>query len=207
MTLKKSLENRIRGWFPHESTLISARLMVNHEYKQPPPKIQIDYRESATSAVKTTVFSGIILYGLVISLLFFTLQSYNGLILASWIIIGSAVGIISGKAYTQNQLLRISREYQIKLNSKDFILSIVPLFAILLPGFFVDLFLLKELLQSAEFGLILGVFAFSISLQITRCALFRAYEKRENMRLMQSYNGWGIAIIPKPPNSNYSGSG
>ena len=135
MNVKNTLKDRIRGWFPHEPTLISTRLMVNHEYKQQPPKIQLDYRESATGAAKTTALSWIILYGFIISVLFFTLQSYNGLKLASWIIIGSAVGIISGKAYVQNQLLRISRDYRIKLNLKDFILSIAS-FASNSPAWF-----------------------------------------------------------------------
>jgi hypothetical protein len=53
MTVKKSLENRIRGWFPQEPYLLSTQVKVNCEVnieiKNPPPKISQDYTNSAIS--------------------------------------------------------------------------------------------------------------------------------------------------------------
>jgi hypothetical protein len=64
MKVKKSLENRIRGWFPQEPNMIAKSLQVNNEYKQQPQIISSEYKTSATKAAGKTALLWIILgYG------------------------------------------------------------------------------------------------------------------------------------------------
>jgi hypothetical protein len=63
MTAKKSLENRIRGWFPQEPTMFRTRLKVDYENKRQPPIIPPGYTLSSTRVAAIVAIFYIIIYG------------------------------------------------------------------------------------------------------------------------------------------------
>jgi hypothetical protein len=206
MTIKKTLHNRIRGWFPHEPYLLSTQVKVdcevNNEIKHPPPMIPQDYTVSATKTARNVAVLWIFLYGF-FSLIWLSTEPVNITLLVAWIIVGAAVGIISGKKYTQNQLRRLSKEVQIYPNKKDMIFVIVPLLLVLPFGFLVSWFLFDALIRPSRlFGVLVSVYAYSASQQVARYAIFRGFERKQDMRIMTGWLGGGIAVIPKPPNNN-----
>jgi len=111
------------------------------------------------------------------------------------IIVGFTTGVISQTTITRNQLKRLSREYKFGQNKKEIILLVVPgtIFLVLVLFFF--------WLQIPPLFSIASVFAWISRMWIIRFALFYAYEKKENMRLVQSWWGTEIYVIPKAPNS------
>lgn len=211
MNTKNTLKNRIRGWFPKEPYLLSTRVKVDYDLdikiKQPPLMISQDYTVSATKTARNVAILWIFIYG-VSSLIWLNVEPVNITLLVAWIIVGVAVGIISGKKFTQNQLGRLLKEVQIYPNKKDVIFAIVPLLLVLPFGFLVSWFLFDALTrQSSLFGVLVSVYVFSVSHQVTRYAIFRGFERKQDMRLMTSWIGGGIAVIPKPPNNNYPAGG
>lgn len=195
MNVKKSLGSRIRGWFPKEPTVISTRLKVNHENKQPPLIIPSDYKLSATKIAGAFAIFWLIFYGFIFFTSFSpTRNPISSFQIVAWIIAGLAVGLISNAIVTKNQLTRISKDYQFTPNGKDVVLVIVPIILLSIFSGFVSLFLYSSL----QVWLI-SIYAWGISFEITRIVLFAAFEKKENMRLMQSWWGANIILVPKAP--------
>ena len=206
MDIKKTLESRIRGWFPKDPSLLSTQVKadcgLDKEIRLPPLMISQDYTISATNTARNIAILWIFMYGFS-SLLWFNIEPVNITLLVVWIIVGVAVGIFSGKKYTQNQLRRLSKEVQIYPNKKDMIFAVVPLLLVLPFGFLVSWFLFDALVrQSSLLGVVVSVYVFSVSQQVTRFAIFRGFERKQDMRIMTSWFGGGIAVIPKPPNNN-----
>ncbi len=208
MTLKKRLEHRIRGWFPKEPYIISARLNVEHEDKKPPQVIPPEYKVSATKVTGAFAIFWTIFYGY----LFFTILDLKRYPVSSfqivpWIIAGTVVGVIIGSMFTKNQLGRLSREYQFSINGKDMVLLIVPLVLFFVFGFSVGLsYSFTSMSITVMHGFLISFLSLGISLQIIRYVLFVAFEKKENMRIVQSWFGYGFLLIPKAPNSNVNHS-
>ena len=67
--------------------------------------------------------------------------------------------------------------------------------------FFVFYFFAVFFIQGVASGMgpLISVYGWSISLQIPRPILFFAFEKKEDMRIMQSWWGMGFVLMPKPP--------
>lgn len=207
MNVKKSLENRIRGWLPKEPYLISTRVKVDCETKQQPPIIPSGYNLSATKVAGAFAIFWIILYGFT-SFTFLNLERYSisAFQIVAWIIAGLTVGAISGAIFTQNQLSRLSKDYQISTNGKDMVLLIVPTVLFFIFGFFVSWSIYGAMRLPIFQGFLISVYAWGISIEIIRYVLFFAFEKRENMRIMQSWFGFLFVLIPKAPNSNVNRS-
>ena len=198
MNVKNTLKDRIRGWFPHEPTLISTRLMVNHEYKQPPLIIPSEYNVSSTKITGGFAVFWTIFFGLNFLTSFnFGIHSIPLFQIISWILAGLTVGIISTTILTKNQLSRLSKDYQFTPNKKEFVLLIVPIVLFFIFGGFVNWFLYSSLHLW-----LLSLLSWGVCTLITRTILFAAFEKKENMRLMQSWTGTDIFLVPKAPNSN-----
>jgi hypothetical protein len=119
--------------------------------------------------------------------------------LVAWIIAGISVGAASCLMYTKNQLGRFSKEYHISLNGKDMLLLLVPSVSFFIFGFFVSLTIGGIAHIGVLQGFAISVYAWGISGQLTRCILLGAFEKKENMRLMQSWWGAEVFLIPKAP--------
>lgn len=203
MTTKKTLENRIRGWFPQEQTMINTRLKVNHEYKQPPLVIPSEYKVSATKLLGGLTIFFIIFYGYMFFFAFnnfaanFDRHPVSAFQIVVWIIVGLAVGVISDAIVTKNQLSRLSKDYQFYTNGKDWVLLIVPMILFFIFGGYVSLFLYSSLQV-----LLISVYCWGVSYQLTRVLLFAAFERKENMRIMQAWWGTNIFLVPKAPNNN-----
>jgi len=93
--------------------------------------------------------------GLFLWSLFLSNERDNIALLVTWLIVGVAVGIISGKTYTQNQLSRLLKEVEIYPNSKDKIFAIVP-FLIILPCVFLASWVLFDSLILSSFTGVIG---------------------------------------------------
>ena len=117
----------------------------------------------------------------------------------AWIIAGSTIGVISSALYTKRQFIRLLEDYQYSINGKDLALRMVPIILFVIFGFSVNL-------PAALQGLLFSVYAWGVSDGVVSVALFAIFEKREKMRIMQSWFGGGLVLIPKPPTSNVNRS-
>jgi hypothetical protein len=200
MKVKRSLENRLRGWFPQEPYFFSRNCRVETSTKNPPLMIRPEYTNSATKFAGETAILSTIFSGLLLSSLNFVWQPFPVYHLVAWMIAGAIIGMVSCTVYTKRELCRLSRNYQIEFNWRE-----NSLFA-LLPFF---VFAVASLLATSHVGLSLGValfswYALAVSYGSVRYGLLRYYEKTENMRIITSWSGLGYAVIPKPPNQRMS---
>jgi|WetSurMetagenome_2_1015567.scaffolds.fasta_scaffold47727_3 hypothetical protein len=207
MTVKKTLQNRIRGWFPQEPCIVNTRLKVNHENKQPPLIIPSEYKVSATKyagvfAIFWITFSVFMFFN------FVNLERYpiSAFQFVAWIIAGLTVGAITVAMFTKNQLSRLLKDYQFTTNGKDLVLLIVPTVLFFIFGFFVNWSIYGAMRVPILQGFWISAIAWGISIEITRVILFGVFEKKENMRLMQSWWGPGIILVPKAPINNVNRS-
>jgi hypothetical protein len=199
MTIKKGLENRIRGWLPHEPTMISTtRLKVNHEYEQPPPIIPPEYKASVTKRCGVYAIFITFVCGFVI---FTSLDQERNPISAFqimvWIIIGLAFGVISSLIETKYELSRVSKTCKFTTDRKDYVLIYVPIIL-----FFIFCYIVSGFLYSPSLLWLISAYVWGISQFVTRIVLFVSYERKENMRLMQSWWGSTVFLVPKPPTIN-----
>ncbi len=210
MTVKKTLQNRIRGWFPQEPYRISTRIKVDYENIHQPPIIMPNYKVSATKAAGLLAIFWIIIYGILDGFVFsssYNLEKYPISVFQflPWIVASIAVGVITSTIVTKNQLRRLSRDCHFYANGKDMVLLIIPIVIFLIFGFLVSLTISTASLNGVAFPgflFLFSVYAWGVSLVAMRPVLFFAFERKENMRLMQSWWGMGIFLIPKPPESN-----
>jgi hypothetical protein len=182
MTFKENLQNRVRGWFPQEPYRISNKIKVHacSEHKQPPLAIPLGYDLSATKWAGCYAVFWISLTSL--NMLF---SSEGHLILnifdLFWLIGGFVIGVILGLVIPRNQLNRLSIEYKINPNRKEIIFLIGSLSIFLAVRFlFFFWFPISFMLIFAS------LLALGCPILLFRYVLFYAYEKKENMRLVQS---------------------
>ena len=204
MTVKKTLQNRIRGWFPQEPYRISTRIKVDYENIHQPPTIMPNYNVSATKAAGVGAILWTIVYGFLFStILQFERYPVTAFQIVAWIAVGSAIGIISAMMGTKNQLSRLLKDFKFYPNGKDIALQIVPMVVYVISGSFTIFFILgSNIYAPPSQGFAFSVYALSVFIFVTRPFLFFAFERRENMRLMQSWVGGEIILIPKAPKSN-----
>ena len=203
MNVKKNLQNRIRGWFPQEPYTVSTRLNADYENKQPLLIIPSEYTVSATKFAGIFAILWIILYGF-ISFTLLNLERYliPAFQIVAWIIAGLTVGVISTTMSTKNQLSRLSKDYQFFPKGKDMGLLIVPTVLFFIFGVFVSWSIYGAMHVPLFQGFLISGYALGISIVITRVILFVAFEKKENMRIMQSWFGFGSFLIPKAPDGS-----
>jgi MFS family permease len=201
----KNLKNWIHGWFPQEPCLISSTLKLTQEKKQPPPFIPSEYKVSATKYVSALAIFWITFYGLLFTYSIsstapFMLNIISGFQVAAWIIAGAAVGTISCALFTRNLLKRLARNYQTSVNEKDMTLFIITIVLFSVFGYLVSWFSNPSVYLIPNLrGLLISVFALGVSIVVTQAVLFAAFERKENMRIMQRWFGPGFVLIPKPP--------
>jgi hypothetical protein len=204
MTLKKSLENRIRGWFPKEPYLISTRFNLTTENKQPPLVIPSGYNTRAAKVAKINaiMWAGFLVFFVFLSWPIYETYNVTAFQLAVWIFAGLTVGVISGWLSTQNQLRRLAKDYKMEPNRKDIILLSAPILIFSIPSFLLIRFLFDPFTGTSILeSLSISVWAVGVSGPVARVFMFRRFERSANMRLMQSWLGGGIVVIPKPPNN------
>jgi hypothetical protein len=200
MNVRRSLESRIRGWLPKEPIMISMRLQVNQEKGRPPLTIPSEYKLSATKSWGAFAVFWAILYGFLFSyFLNFKWYPTSAIQVVAWIIAGSAIGVITCAIFTKNQLRQLLMDYQFFPDGKDLVLFFIPQLLFFIFGIFVSFLFASSMSVSGLQGLLISVCTLEISLALTRFILLVGFEKKENMRLMQSYWGPGIYLIPKAP--------
>jgi hypothetical protein len=180
---------------------------VKYENTWQPPIIPPGYNISVTKASAIFAVFWIYLYGFMFSTSL-NLETYPLSVfkIMGWIIFGLVSGIITSVMITQSQLGRLSRDYKFSPNGKDLVLIIAPIILFFILGFFVSFSFSSFSPHAPVFqGFSISVYAWGVSIAAIRPVLFFAFERRENMRLMQSWfgsDGVGIILIPKAPDSN-----
>lgn len=135
MNVKRSLENRLRGWMPKESFSICTPAKISAEPSQQPVVIPSGFTLSATTWAGISAFIYTFL-ALFFTMSILTIQS-NIINQIVWIIVGLAVGILSSYMFIQSQLCRLSRRYRIEgPNKKELLLLIAPILMIPVFSFF-----------------------------------------------------------------------
>jgi hypothetical protein len=201
MNVKRSLENRFRGWFPQEPYLFSRGCRVDAEVKNPPLMIPQDYNLRATrdfvsmGKIWVIIFAGYLLF-------FFFSEGFSVLDIFAWSVAGAAIGFLSGTVSTKRELCRISKEYYTtSINGKDLLLlNIAPFIAFMGLEAAVEIWIIPG---SSLYGSLFSLFAWVVSLQAAEYRLLRSYEKKENMLIMSKVGG-GRAVVPKPPKQKMS---
>ena len=193
MNIKKSFEKRIRGWFPNEPYSISTGAEEDCKTNQLlsiPPEYDLSTK---LVAGLTAVFWAILGSLLIVS--FFCIVKNNGVIFqVAWVIVGVTIGAISGLVETKKQLKRLSKDHLLNTNKDDLIILVIPLFLLFITGEFISIYY-SGLRTSALIGDLTAVFTFSVVVQVIRCGLFSAYEKKAHVYLMQSsFRGKIIAV-------------
>jgi hypothetical protein len=200
MNVRRSLENRLRGWFPQEPYLFSRGCNVVAGVKNPPLKIRQEYTNSATKnagvlAIGSTIFVGLFLLSLNLEW-----QPFSIYYLVAWIIAGAIIGMVLCTLYTSRELCRLSRDYQIDAKWKENLLIVMLPFIVFLIGTSLAMQQIALTSGAAMFSL----YAWMVSFEFTRYGSLRLFEKKENMRIMTSWFGPGYAAIPQPPKQKMS---
>ena len=210
MNVKRSLESRVRGWFPAEPYLVSTtRVKVAYVTRQKSLIIPPDYTWSATKYAVVIAAIWIICFSyplLSASNFGFNLSAFQ---IAVWVFAGLTFGGLSGVACTKNQLHRLSKDHKISVTAKDMMLLSIPMLLFMVSVYLATWLLLSGSVRGGVLGgFLFAVYFWGVSLYVPRIFLFRSYERKANMRLMQSWGDSGIAEIPKPPNrSGYNSPG
>jgi uncharacterized membrane protein len=123
MNAKRSLENRVRGWFPTEPYRIGAKVNneASFERKQPPLQIPLGYDIGTTKAtialaIFCTALCAFQIYLNIIDKVTFTVFQIF------LIIVGVIVGSVLEKKIVSSQLNRLSRDYKFTSNVKELLL-------------------------------------------------------------------------------------
>jgi hypothetical protein len=203
MNVKKNIHSRIRGWLPKEPSLtglptINMQFRKQYKIKEPPSIIPAEYHLSFTKyTVAFTVFF-ILIYGFMFFITppeKFTISALQSL---AWIIAGLAAGTIIGKVFTNNQLVRLSENIKTKTTAKDLFFLVVPLIAFFILGYFASTYFYAISVYHLQ-GLLISIYSLEVSLLVMRCYLLYAFEKRENMRIVNSWFGLYFFLVPKAP--------
>jgi hypothetical protein len=209
MKNRNNLQERIRGWFPQEPILKktfqvqSVRVKADSEPKQSPLVISPWSNTNAKKVVGGSIVLWII-YSSIFFSMTFTLDSFSSPALqVSCVLVGLAVGAISGFFVTRKEVRNLSRNHQILPNTRNAILLIIFAVVILVIIFAILLFTewSSAFLGIVANGFILSVYPAILSMFTVRYFAYSAFEKRENMRLVQSWTGGGIFVIPKAPDT------
>jgi hypothetical protein len=111
--VKRTLENRIRGWFPHEPLLISGNCRVKYEVKNPPLMIP-EY----TTSLTTNTAKFVLLWGIAYGVLFFGIfgnsffYDISVFQVAASIIFGLTLGVILANIIIRRTLTRLLVNYK-----------------------------------------------------------------------------------------------
>jgi hypothetical protein len=181
MKERKSLQSRIRGWFPQEPRMmVSARLNVDSEKKQPPLMIPPEYKVSTTKVAVVFAVFWIIFYGFMFcTIIDLDRHPVSAFQAVAWIIVGLSIGAISALIFTKNQLGRLSKDYKFFTNGKDLVLLLVPQILFFIFGFIMSWYFGSSTGLPSLQGVYISIYFWVVSFEITRIILFVAFEKRE----------------------------
>ena len=208
MNVKKSIRSRIRGWFPKEPCLGGNHTELGCGSKQPPLVIRSGYNTSASQyALALTVvcvvldaYLGFLAVEIAIDSGFFPLS------IVIWIISGIAIGSFSGVTLVRKMVKRLSKNYEYHPSIPDILQFSLPVIIFSLVGLTVIWLFYTNLYLVASVEFIASTYAWCTAFALAETMLFSAYEKRENMQLMQKTFGGGIIAIPNTPTPFWNGN-
>lgn len=200
MESRETLKNRIRGWFPQDSVVVTSKVKVKAERQQPPPTIPANYTMSATKASWVTS---------VLCIGFFGYMAFNFLKIAEYfpismlqasafVLVGLAAGAVSCIVWTKNKLKQLKIYCTSPMNGKDLALP-MALIGVLLVSSSFGSFMLQISIYSA---FLVSTLAFGVTYAVITPIMYAAFERKQNMRIMRGGFYADLALIPKAPYSN-----
>ncbi len=204
----RRLGKLIRGWLPKEPCLRGNHAELGCGSKQPPLVIRSGYNISATQSVLTYTVVWVTLDAL-LGLLAVEVIWESGffpLPVALWIIAGIAIGVFSGVTLARKVVKRLSKSYEYHRSIADVFQFSFPVIIFSFAGLMLVWLFQPDLLFIADLGLIASMYALCTATTLAETMLFPAYEKRENMKLMQKTFGGGIIAVPNPPSPLWNGN-
>jgi hypothetical protein len=208
MNVKKRIRSRIRGWLPKEPCLGGNHAELGCEIKQPPLVIRSGYniRVSQFTLALTVVWVMLDAY---LGFFAFEIARDSGffpLSVVLWIVSGIAIGVFSGVTLVRKMVKRLSKNYEYHPSIADIFQFSFPVIIFSLAGLTLIWLFQTNLLTIATLGLMASTYAFGTAFTLAETMLFPAYEKRENMQLMQKIFGGGIIAIPNPSSPFWNGN-
>lgn len=197
MNVKRSLENRIRGWLPKEPKLPN-RASAKTDFKidqRPQPSTQI-----GTGAINATLNIGFqtLVFAFFSFITIVQINAQNHILLTSqigWIIAGLVAGSIFSAAATQRQLKPLATNNRTRMTLAGILLIVGA--GILVFGIFIGV-QFSNLPALTKYGLLTSLFASVSGVYVARYALFLRFERKNQMRIFQTWSGLSELIaIPK----------
>ena len=141
MTLKKSLEKRIRGWFPKEPTPSKVPAKIDFRVN---PQVTVPNLDGGT--LRIAKFSGFfaVLWAFFVSFLIIANGAeFHGSVISplGWLFAGLMFGLVFSAIFTRKQIKLLEKNHKFDIDSVDLKLIVIPLL----------LFVVSELLVSAFF--------------------------------------------------------
>jgi hypothetical protein len=213
MNVKKTLQNRIKGWFPQQPKLPKAPARVNFGVEAPPPPPPPTLPQPIPAAEPMTGFDGVLaagwtFVGVVTVIGAVKTGSQLNIPLTSqaiWVIVGVAVGAISGAKATKIYLNRLATGNKVRSKKQIIVQAAVVGFPLFLLAVF------SALISNVLYGydpLRLGWgFCFNLSCFPALAALFGigwflqfSYERKNNVQIVlfrtSTFKG-RYALVPK----------
>jgi hypothetical protein len=208
MTNKEEINQQTRGWLPKEPCLRGNHTELGCGSKQPPLVIHSGYNTSATQSALALTVVWVMLDAF---LGFFAVEiardsGFFPLSVVLWIISGIAIGVFSGVTLTRKIVKRLSKSYEYHSNLADVFQFSFPVIIFSLAGLMLIWLFQTNLLTIASLELLVSTYALCTAKGLADTVLFSAYEKRENMQLMQKTFGSRIIAIPNPPSPLWNGN-
>ncbi len=183
MNVKKSLENRIRGWLPKEPNIPKVPNKIDLRINQRPLiTTQRVIGKSATRPLRIHAIFWAIFGPLFI--IQFNVQSHIFLpSQITWIIAGLTFGSIVSALFTRRQLERLGKNNEVRMTIAD-ILFLVGTFVIFV-GILIGV-LFNNLPAWIQSGFMSSVFAGGSAIIVARYILFWRCEKKNKMYILQN---------------------
>jgi hypothetical protein len=193
MKVKRSLGSRIRGWFPQEPKITGASTKTALEINQQP----LTYESSGTlSATKWQIAQAIFwsLLGINFLLRVNAQMEIPFLALLACIVMGVVLGSVLAGLITRTQLniLMEKTKIGVSLQTKLLVVAVfVIVIGLALSGIY------NSIPLSLTSGFFDAVIPAGLAFLVVRCVLLLNFERKCQMRIMQSWAGWGMFVVSK----------
>jgi hypothetical protein len=208
MTNKEEINQQTRGWLPKEPYFGGNHTELGCGSKQPPLVIHSKYNASATQSALTLTVVCVMLDAL-LGFLAVEIAIDSGffpLSIVIWIISGIVIGVFSGVTLVRKMVKRLSKNYEYHPSIADILQFSLPVIIFNLAGLMLIHLFQPNLWTIATLEPMVSTYALCTAFALAETRLFPAYEKRENMQLMQKTFGGGIIAIPNHPSPLWNGN-
>jgi len=194
MNVKKSLENRIRGWFPKEPNLSEPF----QQYGQPTAKtVKSQFRSGSRTSLFTALFAA---FWTFFSFTFmFQLNTYFPSALSFriiFLIVGISFGIFFSTLLTCRQLNTLEKKGEVPTTLKTIFITVGA--AVIAVAVIVEIGF-SNLPSVVESALGYSIFACAPAVLLTRTILMVYWEKQKRTRIFQDKYGFYISTNDANP--------